>query len=347
MSHDYLFDIGGAERVTSELVRGLGTQHVVALGGVKECAAALDLDRVRFLTSATSRDYRLRSLAVPWLAQRWKPLAGNVLASSYAFAHHLLAEGKVVVYCHTPLRQVWTGRDIYSTNSTRERVAIGAAGPLIRRTDRRAARRADAYIATNRIVAQRIQDFYGFAPTSIIPPPVDSRFLLAPEVPRGDYFLWAGRIVEPYKRLSLVLDAFEGLPYKLIVVGEGRDAQKLKARAPSNVRFLGSRDTEELARLYSGALAVIFPSEDDFGMVPIEAMACGTPVVAWRGGGALFTVGDGTGVFFDEATTASLEKAIRAVAGISWDRTLIRESVVDYGPQRFVSQVRQVLDATV
>jgi glycosyltransferase involved in cell wall biosynthesis len=351
--HDFCFDYGGAERVTETVARRLlPDAEVLFLGGSREVAERMGLGhRARFLLPerlVTERNYRhLCPLYAPLLG-RLRPLPGNVFASSYAFAHHLPSNGRKVVFCHSPLRQVWSGLDDYQRQlGHRSGRALRTVAPLLRTLDRTAALRADVYVSTSRDVQSRVERFYGLPDTPVIPPPIDTH-TFRPEPCSGtrDYYLWAGRIVEPYKRLSLVLEAFARNREPLVVAGSGRDAARLRAGAPPNVTFLGDVSSSRLRGLYSGARALIFPSTDDFGMVPLESMACGTPVVAHRSGGALDTVREGTtGVFFDTTTADSLNRAIDRLGWHTWDVATIRAHAEDFGEARFVQRLQELLSA--
>lgn len=346
ISHDFFFQLGGAERVTAHLAAATGATEVVAIAGDRAVEAGLGLGRVRHTGGRgyTAENYRARALARPVLELGRRPLPGNVLSSSYAFAHHVRAEGTHLVYCHSPLRQIWSGTAMYGASGSAR--AIAAVAPALRYLDRAAARRADGYIATNEVVARRVRAFYGIEPLAIVPPPVEDAFFVPEPLPatRRQRVVWAGRIVEPYKRLSLVIDAVRALPdVELLVAGDGRDRARLEAGAPDNVRFLGAVDTAGLAELYATASCLVFPSEDDFGMVPIEAMAAGTPVVAFRGGGATETVVDGyTGVFFDEPTAGSLRAALLRSLRTTWDHGAIAAGATQWSAAAFAERIRSV-----
>jgi glycosyltransferase involved in cell wall biosynthesis len=353
--HDFCFQYGGAERVTETVAHRLLPQaEIVFLGGSPEVAERMGLlHRARFLLPdrlVTERSYRhLSPLYAPWLARR-RPLPGNVFASSYAFAHHLPATGRKVVFCHSPLRQIWSGLHDYQAQlGRRGGTALRTVAPLLRTLDRSAALGADLYVTTSRDVQSRVERYYGLADAPVIPPPIDTdTFRPDPSATARDHYLWVGRIVEPYKRLSLVLEAFRENGAPLLVAGSGRDEQRLRAGAPANVTFLGEVPSSHLRSLYSGARALIFPSTDDFGMVPLESMACGTPVVAHRSGGALDTVREGvTGVYFEATSAEALNRAIDRLQGHVWDRRTIRAHALEYGETRFVERLGDLLHGHV
>jgi glycosyltransferase involved in cell wall biosynthesis len=349
ISHDFFYQFGGAERVTRYLSDALGASRIVAISGDTEVEAIVELPNVDHLggRSYGVRNYRALSLFWPIAVRKIAPIAGNVMSSSYACAHHVRAEGAHIVYCHTPLRQVWSGRDLYKKRDIPTRL-IDAAGPALRALDRRAAHRATGYIATDEVVADRIRSYYGIEPLAIIPPPAAPEFFIKNAM-REQYVVWAGRIVEPYKRLGLVLDAMRQLPdVTLIVAGDGRDRRALEDVAPSNVKFVGSLPTGKLADLYSRAAGLVFPSEDDFGMVPVEAMASGTPVAALRRGGAVETVvEDVTGTFFDRPEVEDVVEAMKRLLRVTWDHKAIAAHAQQYSVDVFIDRVRAVVDSTL
>lgn len=349
VTHDFAFDVGGAERVTALIANGVVEgAPVVALGGRAEVLEGLGVAdvSVRYPNLFRRTGYRQLSLLLPALLQAGRPIEGDVIASSYAFAHHVRATGRKVVYCHSPLRQAWSGESMYLRRLPRP-LQAPAGFPLaaLRAVDLRAARSAVSYVANSAVVAERVRTFYGIEAAAIAHPPPDDWFCPGSEE-REDHYLWAGRIVEPYKKLTPVLEAFRELDRELVVIGDGRDAERLRGIAPPNVRFLGAVDTERLAMEYRRARALIFPSEDDFGLVPVEAMACGTPVIALDRGGATETVSDGvTGVLFEAPTSDDVRSAVRRFETLDWDEAAIVEHSQQFGRTHFVRTMREVLEA--
>lgn len=343
MLHDYFFNLGGAERVTATIAKDVAkTDSLYALGTSDAVTNSLGLPNARLISPlrVTRANYRALGLLTPIIAKSLRPIKGNALVSSYAFAHHIPVEGRKVVYCHSPLRQIWSGAGTYAQTSVSMKIAIRGLGPILRHLDRSAARTADAYIANSRLVHDRILQYYGVEPVATIPPPIDDAFFASSIQSREDYFVWAGRIVEPYKRLSLVIETFRELDARLVVAGTGRDEARLRASAPTNVEFVGALDAAALSHLFSKSRAVIFPSLDDFGMIPIEASAAGAPVIAYGAGGALETVVEGaTGTFFSEPSVSSLRSAIDVFRRTSWDSAAIRAHAQRYSTAAFVERL--------
>lgn len=353
VTHDFGFVFAGAERVSQVLAqRVLPGAPVGAIAGSDEVLEQMagNAPYVRFLPRALVNERTFRHLTplYPGVIRRLSPLEGNVLSSSYAFAHHIPCTGKRIIYCHTPLRQVWSGSEHYAAEAAAlERLAIRHFGPQLREADLLAARKASLYVAASEQVRKRIYRYYS-RDSEVLHPPVDTTGTFAFDRNRTteDYFLWVGRIIEPYKRLQLTIEAFRGSSSRLLVVGDGRDRARLEAVAPENVTFLGWRKGKELADLYGRARALVFPSEDDFGLVPVEAMACGTPSVAFRRGGATETVvEDVTGIFFDEPTVASMRKALDEVDRRNWDRPGIAKQAERYSTELFARTFRDLVQS--
>jgi glycosyltransferase involved in cell wall biosynthesis len=236
-----------------------------------------------------------------------------VLSSSYAVAHGAVtgAGQTHVAYIHSPLRYAWDMQEDYLRGlGLLPRLAARLLFHFWRGWDRRAGQAVQSLACNSRHVAGRIREAYG-REAAVIHPPVDVDGL-SPAGERGNYFLSVSRLV-PYKRVDVLVEAFRELPdERLVIVGGGPEARRLTRRAPANVTFLGWQSREALAKLFAGARAFVYAAREDFGISLVEAQACGTPVVAFRGGGALETVVEGvTGMFFDVQTPASLAEAIR------------------------------------
>jgi glycosyltransferase involved in cell wall biosynthesis len=260
-----------------------------------------------------------------------------VVSSNHACAKNVRTPpgAKHLCYCHTPMRYAWepeflAGEDLGAVG---RRVAPLFASHL-RKTDRRAAAGPDRYVANSTHVALRIRTYYGREAT-VVHPPVDvDRFL---DVPRaaGDYYLFFGRIV-PYKRADLAVEACARLGRPLKVAGEGRAMDAARAVAGPQTEFLGRVSDAEVTDLFAGARALIFPGEEDFGIVPVEAQAAGVPVIAYGVGGARDSVLDGeTGVLYDGAGVDGLVEAIERFEALELDEDAIRDNARRFAPEVF------------
>jgi len=222
----------------------------------------------------------------------------------------IVAPGAVhVCYCHSPMRYAW---DQYHAYLERAGIMTRALAPpllhYMRAWDLQSASRVDHFIANSRFVARRIRQYYR-RDALVIAPPVDTRnFYVSDAI--GDYYLMIGQLV-PYKRPDLAIGAFNQMGRKLVVIGEGPEMNALRRKAGPNIEFLGWRPQQEVRDHYARCRALVFPGTEDFGLVPVEAMASGRPVIALRRGGALETVVENeTGVFFDEETPEALAAAV-------------------------------------
>ncbi|MBI5827560.1 MAG: glycosyltransferase [Deltaproteobacteria bacterium] len=246
-----------------------------------------------------------------------------VLSSSHCVAKGVIPPPGAlhISYIHTPMRYVWDMRHDYFGGIG------GVSGRLIalfshylRMWDVTSSARVDRFIANSAHVAKRVEKYYR-RPAHVINPPVEcSMFRLDRD--RGDFYLIVSAFA-PYKRIDVAIEAFNTLGLKLKVIGAGQDGKRLRSIAKGNVEFLGWKSDEELAGYYAGCKALVFPGEEDFGIVPLEAMACGRPVIAYGKGGALETIiplnpalgakapeGPPTGVFFYEQTPSALARAV-------------------------------------
>lgn len=214
-----------------------------------------------------------------------------------------------VCYCHSPMRYAWNmSREYLKGLNLPKRWAMGITMHYLRIYDYSAAARVDFFAANSHTVKNRIAKYYR-RKAEVIHPPCDvKRFEVSDGV--GDYYLCAGRLVG-YKRADLAVQAFNETGKRLLIAGGGPDERYLKSIAGKNVEVLGRVSDKEMASLYAGCKALVFPGEEDFGIVPVEAQACGRPVIAYGKGGALETVVPGkTGVFFTEQTPRSLNRAV-------------------------------------
>lgn len=239
-----------------------------------------------------------------------------VISSSHCVAKGILTGPNQlhISYVHSPIRYAWDLTHQYLRESGLDRGAKGVLAKLIlhymRIWDTRTANGVDHFIANSRFIARRIKKVYG-READVIYPPVDVMAFTCCE-DKQDYYLTASRMV-PYKKVKLIVEAFNEMPDRqLIVIGDGPDFEKTKAIAKSNITMMGYQPFEVLKDKMQHAKAFVFAAEEDFGITPVEAQACGTPVIAYGRGGALETVKDGeTGCFFPEQTKESIIEAIK------------------------------------
>jgi glycosyltransferase involved in cell wall biosynthesis len=214
-----------------------------------------------------------------------------------------------VCYCHTPMRYLWDMyHDYLGTAGRLSRLLIRPLTHYLRMWDVSTAARVDQFVTNSEYVAQRVMKYYR-RDAVVIPPPVETE-AFSPSEERGDFYLVVGQLVR-YKRADLAVEAFNRLGKPLVVIGDGDCHAAIKRAAKSNIELLGWQPTSVLRDYYARCRALVFPGIEDFGIVPVEAMASGRPVIAYRKGGATETIVDGeTGIFFDEQTPESLGEAV-------------------------------------
>lgn len=359
--HDWLTGMRGGERVLEDVAALFPDPDLYTLIHVPGSTSE-PIDRLRIHASPLSRlpgiarHYRLFLPLFPWAIGRFH-LRGYdlVLSTSHAVAKSVpTAPGTLhVCYCFTPMRYVWNQVDAYLGRGALRILATPLVAWL-RRFDLRTSGvdSVSRFIAISRTVADRIARTYGRS-AEVIHPPVDTdRFRIRGTAGERPYLLVGGFV--PYKREDLVLDAFRRLDRPLVVVGEGPARARLEARAPARVRFLGRVSDERLAELYARCRALVYPQEEDFGIVPLEAQACGRPVIAFGRGGATETVvppedpagRSPTGLFFEPQTPAALADAVRRFEAMeeAFRPEAIRRHAEGFSRPRFRRELAEALE---
>lgn len=269
----------------------------------------------------------------------------TILSITSAFAHGVRVPpgGQHICYCLTPARFLWSYREYVERERIGRvpRVVLPLFIRSLRAWDRRAADRVTQFVAISEKVRARIAASYQRDSTIIYPPVDVDRFSVSNE--RGDFFLILSRLV-PYKRIDLAVQAFNELGLPLVIAGDGRDRARLQEMAKPNVRFLGRVSDETGRDLLARCRAFLFPGEEDFGITPLEANACGKPVIAFAGGGALDSTVEGvTGEFFREPTAPSLAEVVRAFDENKYDPALIRNHAEKFGTPVFKEKLNGLM----
>ncbi len=270
-----------------------------------------------------------------------------ILSSSHACAKNIRTPPGVlhVCYCHTPMRYAWDESLLEGEEIGRAtRLALPLMLRRLRRQDVEGAASPDVFVANSDNVADRIRRYYGRT-AEVVNPPVDvARLLSLPRDP-GDHYLVFGRVV-PYKRVELAVSACARLGRLLKVAGDGRAMASVRAAATGHdgIELLGRVDDAGRDALMGSARALLFPGEEDFGIVPVEAQAAGLPVIAYRVGGASETVLDGeTGVLFDEQSARGLAGAIERFEDLALDERVVRVNAERFGRERFRAEMAGVI----
>lgn len=356
--HDWLTVYAGAERVVEQMLKACPISRLFAIVDFLPSEQRHFLQDKEVTTSGiqrlpfSRRLFRTYLALMPLAIEQWDFREFDaVLSSSYAVAKGVLTRGDQmhVSYVHTPMRYAWDLQNEYLRRSGLtwgiRSLIVRAMLHYLRIWDRGADPRVDAYIANSRYVADRIWKCYR-RPAAVIYPPVDVESL---EMRRDkdDFYLTASRLA-PYKRIDLIIDAFRKMPRRrLVVIGDGPEFRQLKKQAPDNVDLLGFQDDDVLRDHLQRARAFLFAADEDFGIVPVEAQACGTPVIAYGVGGARETVVDGvTGTFFTSQTAPAL---IDAVERFEKERArfapeAIRHHAERFSNRRFIAELQTFLD---
>lgn len=350
---DWLTTFGGAERVIAELATLYPEAPIFTTVAHRRCPHPI---AQRIQTTELQRWFSLLRRHQPLLP--WMPRAVEsidlrgfdvILSSSHAVAKGCIPPPTTVhvCYCHTPMRYAWEMEEQYFDDfhiPKRLRTSLRCVLKRIRRWDLQTAKRVDHFIANSTTTQERIRRIYN-RESVVIPPPIHDRFFRQETSPRPEvlgpksYFLSVGRLV-PYKRIDLLIAAANRAQFPLYIVGDGHERRRLESLAGPTVHFLGRVPDEELPALYGGAQALLFPTLEDAGLAPMEAQACGMPVIAYGRGGVCDTVIDGTtGIFFQEQSLSSLLDAIARFSTISWDHERIRAHAQQFSAERFRERI--------
>ncbi|MFQ5698520.1 MAG: glycosyltransferase [Myxococcota bacterium] len=351
--HDWLLGMRGGERVLESLCR-MFPQAPVHTFFWRPGAVTRGIEAHQIHPSWIDRlpgVHRWHRMALPLLPAAAETLRVDpcdlVVSTSHCIAHAVRAPvgARHLCLCFTPMRYLWGMEAAYLGRGGLRGLHRVLAPPL-RRWDRARAARADRIVAISEFVRRRIRRAWGIE-APVLPPPVDvARF--TPLRKREDYFVLVSALV-PYKRVDLAIEAFRGRREELRIAGSGPLYERLARKAPPNVRLLGWVEDEALPALFGRARAAVFPTEDEFGIAPVEAQAAGTPVIALGRGGALETVvapgGEraATGLFFDEATPDSLRRALDRFRELEpdLDPGSIRANAERFGPEHFEAGVAE------
>jgi glycosyltransferase involved in cell wall biosynthesis len=351
--HDYLVQYGGAERVLEAFCEAFPQAPIYTMVyDEKMTNGAFRSRKIRtsFLQKIplVSSHHRTYPLLMPLAIESFD--LGDfdvVLSDSNSYAKGVVtgADTLHITYCHTPMRYAWDNchrhmREFGYSRLTQRLLPIAVS--YLRLWDKISAERPDLYLANSNFVATRIRKYYHKDCEVLYPPVNFEKFHISENI--GDYFLMVGRAL-PYKRFDIVIEAFNKLELPLKIIGKGPEMEHLKKSAKSNIEFLGYLNDEETSRYYSHCKAFIFPSEEDFGITPLEAMASGRPVIAYRGGGALETVIEGeTGIFFDRQDFSTIIEAVKSFDPCRFNPQRIREHVSIFDKERFKEKIRQIVE---
>ena len=353
--HDWLITIAGAEKVLMELLR---LYPGADLFSIVDFLSDSDRQKIFGKRAKTTfiqylpfaRRYFRHYLPLFPKAIESLDLTGYdlVISSSWAFAKGIKKRPgqKHICYCHTPIRYAWDLKSEYlATLTSPKRELVDRILAYIRWWDLRTAQGVDLFIANSTCVRERIQRIYK-KDAVVIHPPVDTeRFEL--DTQKDDYYLTLSRLV-PYKKTALLVQAFNDMPNRrLKVVGVGEEYEKIKGMAGPNVEVLGYKDDEEVARLMRRAKGFVYGALEDFGIVMAEALACGTPVIAYEKCGARDIVREGCGVLFSQQKVESIKEAVERFERMEFDYQSIRQNALQFSKEKFRTKVKKVIDENI
>lgn len=346
--HDWLVTIAGAEKVLAEIIRLYPQADLFAMVDFLDDSQRKALfgkvattSFVQKLPAARSK-YRAYLPLMPFAVEQFDLSGYDIVISS----SHAVAKGVItgpdqlhICYCHSPIRYAWDMQSQYLREANLERGIKGWVARYIlhriRGWDYRTANGVDFFISNSNYIARRIWKVYRREAHTIYPGVAVEDFSLA--AAKDDFYFTASRMV-PYKKIDLIVRAFSAMPgKKLVVIGDGPQFEKVKLAAAPNVRILGYQDSSVLHDYMRRAKAFVFAAEEDFGIIPVEAQACGTPVIAFAKGGALETVRDGvTGILYGEQSESAICRAVeRFEKEYAPDPSQLRKHAEDFSVEVF------------
>ena len=357
--HYWLVNMGGGEKVLEALCRLYPEAHiythVLDRANLSPAIARHPITTTFINKLPFSKKYYPRYLPLMPFALEQLDLTDYdlVISSESGPAKGIVtrADTPHICYCHTPMRYLWDNWAEYLASSgLLTRCAMRLLLPGLRRWDVASSFRVDHFVANSHNVARRIRKHWR-RESAVVPPPVNIETFTAKKSPGGAHYVCFGRLTA-YKGMDIAVQACTRLSRPLLVLGEGEEMDRLKAIAGPTVRFLGRRSDEEVATVLAASRALLFPGEEDFGIVPLEAAASGVPVLAYARGGALETVRpEETGLLFNEQTPESLTAAILKFEEdeMRFNPAAIRAHAENFSEQqfrsRFMHEVEQACQA--
>jgi glycosyltransferase involved in cell wall biosynthesis len=358
--HDYLIQYGGAERVLESFCELFPNAPIYTLVYNKKTLGKAFQDkeiRTSFLQKIpfSRSEHHLFPILMPMAVEQFDLSYYDVILSdSASYAKGVITKPSTlhICYCHTPMRYAWDDchkytQEFYYPSFIKKIVPLGMN--YVRIWDKLAAQRVDQFIANSKLVKNRVKKYYGEEAKVIYPPLFLKNFKMEDQQEPGKYYLMVGRLV-PYKKFDLGIQVFNKLGLPLKIVGDGPQFRALKKMAHSNVELLGGLESsgEKLAKVYQNCKALVYPQEEDFGLVPLEAMASGKPVIAYGKGGALETVEERiTGIFFKKQDSKSLEQAIKKFEKMKFDPMVIRKRAESFSKKRFKKEIKDFLEEKI
>lgn len=349
---EWVMTWSGSDQVAGRLAEALDADDVYTYAGLSELIDRLFPGR-RVHTSRLGRSSFARrhwAWLLPFMSSWWRSLDLDthdaVVTCSHSTVNSVRARPDAVhvSYCCTPMRYAWMWRSEFQRVPRPLRPVWPLIAAGLRWGDRRRARNVDLFLADSANVAARIDRFYGRRSIVVYPPVDTDRFTPDSNTPKEDFFLYAGRLIG-YKRPDLAVQAAERAGVRLVVAGSGPELDRLRSMAGPGVEFRVQPSDEDLRDLYRRARALVFAGVEDFGMVLVEAQACGTPVIAYAAGGALEAVRPDTGLLYNDPSLDGLAQAIGTFDPAAYDPAAIRRHAERFGADRFDAVIRRIVGA--
>ncbi len=353
--HDWLTGRRGGEKVLEVLAEIFPAAPIYTLfhfPGSQSPPIEKRIIRTSFLQRAPflRRRYRFYLPLFPLAIELFNLQDYELIISS----SHCVAKGAIpnpealhISYIHSPMRYAWNQYHAYFSAervSFFSRLVIPLQMSYLRLWDVASAARVDRFVANSRHVAQRIQRYYR-REAEVIPPPVDTAFFVPNDnIPKQNYFLIVSALV-PYKRIDIAIAAFNRLNWPLVIIGQGPEEKRLRRMAGPNIYFKNRVSDEELRLAYQEARCFLLPGEEDFGLVTVEAQACGTPVIALgRGGSRETVVHEETGILYEPPTLEALLASLDKFQGMSFNKTALRRQAEKFARDVFQEKIRRFIE---
>ncbi|MCY2951138.1 MAG: glycosyltransferase [Planctomycetota bacterium] len=357
--HDWLTGMRGGEKVLSLLCRLFPNADLLTLFHTPG-ACDRHIERMPIITSPLNhlpfvhKYYRHLLPLMPFAVERLPASHYDLIIS----CSHCVAKGVLrsphsihLCYCFTPMRYIWNAADAYASQMGLTGLALRALTAYLRAWDLRSARHVDAFLANSHAVARRIQTHY-HRHAQVVYSPIDPAFYTPDNTPRENFYLMVTAL-SPYKRVDHAIAAFDNLRLPLRIIGSGPEFPRLSRNLPTNIQLLGWQSNNTIRQHYRRCRALLMPGEEDFGLVPLEANACGAPVIALAAGGALETVinidhpahDSPTGLLYTPHTVDGLVNAVQRFEALQhrFDPQCLAAWARHFGPDRFIREFKQAL----